>query len=185
MFKDDQDCVLIATLLSTKVVLNIIMSIVKIRKITSEDNKTLGQLIRDVLVEMGVPKIGTAYEDKALDMMYETYDQPRRSYYVAEEDGKIIGGAGIAPLEKEAREICELQKMYFLPEARGKGIGSKMIYTCLGFAKEQGFTRCYLETMPYMESARKLYQKLGFEDLDGPMGNTGHYSCQAWMIKDL
>jgi len=138
-----------------------------------------------VLIEMGVPKVGTAYEDVALDMMYETYDQPRKRYYVVENKGKIVGGAGIAQLEGESEKICELQKMYFLPEARGKGIGSKIMKMCLEFAKDQGFSKCYLETMPYMKAARKLYKRTGFEPLNDPMGNTGHYSCQSWMIKEL
>ncbi|WP_299220684.1 GNAT family N-acetyltransferase [uncultured Aquimarina sp.] len=161
------------------------MSAIKIRSVAPADNKALAQVIRDVLIEMGVPKVGTAYEDEALDMMYETYEAPRKIYYVVEDNGRIIGGAGIAQLENESSEICELQKMYFLPEARGKGLGSQMMNKCLGFAKEQGFTKCYLETMPYMEDARKLYGKVGFTSLDAPMGDTGHYSCQAWMIKEL
>lgn len=161
------------------------MSAIKIRSVAPADNKALAQVLRDVLIEMGVPKVGTAYEDEALDMMYETYDAPRKKYYVVEDNGRIIGGAGIGQLENESSEICELQKMYFLPEARGKGLGSQMMDKCLEFAKEQGFTKCYLETMPYMEDARKLYGKVGFTSLDAPMGDTGHYSCQAWMIKEL
>ncbi len=161
------------------------MSVIKIRSVAPEDNEELAKVLRDVLIEMGVPKVGTAYEDEALDKMYETYDQPRKIYYIVENDGRIIGGAGIARLEGESEEICELQKMYFMPEARGKGVGSKMMGMCLEFAKEQGFSKCYLETMPYMEAARKLYKKTGFVPLVSPMGNTGHYSCQSWMIKEL
>ncbi|WP_024770510.1 GNAT family N-acetyltransferase [Aquimarina macrocephali] len=162
------------------------MSDIKIRAIQLKDNKVIASVIREVLIEMGVPKVGTAYEDKSLDSMCETYDYSRMQYYVVEEEGKIIGGAGIAPLEGEvAGNICELQKMYFLPQARGKGVGYKMINRCLDFAKEQGYAKCYLETMPYMESARKLYKKVGFIPLEEPIGDTGHYSCQAWMIKDL
>ncbi len=161
------------------------MEAIKIRTIKPEDNQEIAKVIREVLIEMGVPKVGTAYEDEALDMMYETYNQQQRSYYVVEKDGEIIGGAGIAPLEKGEADICELQKMYFLPKARGKGAGAKMINTCLDFAKQQGFEKCYLETMPYMKEARRLYKKIGFTELEQPMGDTGHYSCQAWMIKDL
>ncbi len=161
------------------------MEAIKLRTIDRKDNEEIARLIRDVLAEMGVPKVGTVYEDKALDMMFETYDQPNKAYFVIEEDNKIIGGAGIAPLDKGSSNTCELQKMYFLPIARGKGLGFKMINKCLDFAKQEGFTKCYLETMPYMKAARKLYRKLGFTDLDGPVGDTGHYSCQAWMIKDL
>ncbi|EZH72051.1 acetyltransferase [Aquimarina atlantica] len=162
------------------------MNDIKIRAIQSKDNTVIASVIREVLIEMGVPKVGTAYEDKSLDSMYETYNYSRMKYYVVEEEGRIIGGAGIAPLEGEVvKDICELQKMYFLPQARGKGVGYKMINTCLDFAKEQGYAKCYLETMPYMESARKLYKKVGFTPLEEPLGDTGHYSCQAWMIKDL
>ena len=75
--------------------------------------------------------------------------------------------------------------MYFLEEARGKGIGTRMIKVCLEKAKAFGFEKCYLETMPYMKAAQKLYQKNGFEYIDARMGDTGHYSCPVWMIKKL
>ncbi|GAA4274639.1 GNAT family N-acetyltransferase [Aquimarina gracilis] len=161
------------------------MEAIKIRTIKREDNQIIAAVIRSVLIEMGVPKVGTAYEDKALDMMFETYGQVRSSYFVIEENGKVIGGGGIAPLENGDADTCELQKMYFLPKARGKGVGHKMINVCLDFAKNQGYVKCYLETMPYMKAARKLYKKMGFVELEAPLGNTGHYSCQAWMIKEL
>ncbi|MDT0688295.1 GNAT family N-acetyltransferase [Salegentibacter sp. F188] len=161
------------------------MTALKIRKIQPEDNQEVAKVIREVLVEMGVPKVGTAYEDKALDDMYATYDSPRMEYFVVENEGKIIGCAGIAPLRDFEEEVCELQKMYFLPEARGKGLGTEMMDTCLKFAKNEGFQKCYIETLPYMEDARKLYKKTGFKNLEGPLGNTGHYNCTVWMIKEL
>ncbi|UZO82673.1 GNAT family N-acetyltransferase [Aquimarina sp. ERC-38] len=158
---------------------------VVIRPVQPEDNKVLAKVLRKVLVEMGVPKKGTAYEDTALNCMYETYQHPRMAYFVAVDKGEILGGAGIAPLPNEEEGICELQKMYFLPELRGKGIGSRMMETCLDYAKQQKFEKCYLETMPTMTEARKLYKRTGFTDITGPMGNTGHYNCQAWMLKTL
>ena len=156
-----------------------------IREIELADNSKIAKAIRSVLVEFGVPKVGTAYEDVALDCMSETYDQPRKSYFVVEKGDEIIGGAGISPLDNYEGNVCELQKMYFMPEARGKGLGSEMMAKCLAFAKEVGFDQCYLETMPYMDDARKLYKKVGFEFIDKPMGDTGHYSCSVWMLKDL
>ena len=133
------------------------MSTIKIRSIALKDNVMLARAIRDVLIEMGVPKVGTAYEDEALDIMFETYNFPDKEYFVIEENEKILGGAGIAPLEEaDSPDICELQKMYFLPQARGKGVGFRVMEKCLDFAKNQGYTHCYLETMPYMEAARIL-----------------------------
>ena len=156
-----------------------------IREIKPSDNFDLSEVIRSVILEMGAPKIGTAYEDKATDLMFETYQKEKVAYFVVEHKNKVIGGAGIAKLDNSTDNICELQKMYFLPVARGKGLGSKLISKCLEKAKEFGFESCYLETMPYMEAARKLYTKNGFVNLDKPMGNTGHYSCNVWMLKKI
>ena len=161
------------------------MGEVIIREIQPKDNAAVAGVIRQVLVDLGVPKVGTAYADKALDDMYGAYDVPKATYFVAEEGGRIIGCAGVAQLENFDGNVCELQKMYFLEEARGKGLGGKMIDTCLAKAKEFGFEACYLETMPYMKAAQKLYQKSGFQYIDAPMGNTGHYSCPVWMLKEI
>jgi len=157
----------------------------KIREIQPKDNQSVAKVIRKVLVEMGVPKVGTAYEDKSLDDMFANYDHDKMQYFVVEEGDKIIGGAGIGPLPKAPDTVCELQKMYFMPVARGRGIGAAMMNTCLHYAKTAGYKQCYLETMPYMDSARSLYSRTGFSPLEKPMGDTGHYNCTVWMIKDL
>ena len=156
-----------------------------IREIQPKDNPEIAQVIRDVLTEFKAPKIGTAYEDKATDEMFETYQRLNGAYFVIEHKNKIVGGAGFSKLDTQEGNICEFQKMYFSPITRGKGLGSKLIKHSLDLAKKQGFEKCYLETMPYMEAARALYTKNGFINLDKPMGNTGHYSCNVWMLKEL
>lgn len=156
-----------------------------IREIELEDNPKIAKAIRSVLIEYGVPKVGTAYEDDALDCMTETYNAEKKIYFVVAKGEEIFGGAGISPLDNYEGNVCELQKMYFMSEARGKGLGRKMMTKCLDFAKKAGFDQCYLETLPYMEEARTLYRKVGFKSIDKPMGNTGHYSCTEWMLKDL
>ncbi|MAP53854.1 GNAT family N-acetyltransferase [Altibacter sp.] len=161
------------------------MSTPIIRPIEKKDNPHVASLIRNVLEDFGVPKVGTAYADKALDAMFETYQDQKKAYFVVEENGKLIGGAGVAPLENHEGNVCELQKMYFFPEARGRGVGDAMIKLCLTKARTFGFEQCYLETMPYMTAAQKLYERVGFRYIDGPMGDTGHYSCPVHMLKDL
>ena len=161
------------------------MKMIIIREVLEKDNADLASLIRQVLMEIGVPKVGTAYADPELDYMHKTYLKERAAYFVLEENGILIGGAGIARLQGGDRAVCELQKMYFLKQARGKALGEKMIDHCLNYAKEQGFEMCYLETLPYMKAAQKLYLKKGFEYIDGPMGSTGHISCNVWLIKKL
>ena len=161
------------------------MNAIVIRPIQKQDNAEIAAVIRKVLIELNVPKVGTAYADPQLDMMFETYNIPRAAYFVIEIDGVIVGGCGISQLENESKSVCELQKMYFLPQIRGLGLGTQMIEKCLQAAKDFGFQQCYLETMPYMEAAQQLYKKSGFDYIGAPMGNTGHVSCPVWMLKEL
>jgi len=156
-----------------------------IRPIQKKDNEQIAKVIRKVLVDHGVPKVGTAYADTALDCMFETYQKNKAEYFVVVENENIIGGAGVAQLDNYDGNVCELQKMYFLEEARGRGIGVEMMKVCLDTAREFNFEKCYLETMPFMKDAQKLYTKSGFEYIDGPMGITGHYSCPVHMLKTL
>lgn len=161
------------------------MESVNIRVLQTADDPIIANIVRNTLTEFGMNKPGTAYADPATDHLSTLFDKPRAIYYVAEIDGQVIGGAGIHPLDGGPGEICELQKMYLLPEARGKGLAGKLITLCLQFAKEQGYTHCYLETSPELARARKVYEQFGFEYLSGPMGNTGHFGCDNWMLKAL
>ena len=156
-----------------------------IREIQKKDNPAIAAIVRDVLMEMGAPKVGTAYADPYLDSLFEVYTVPKSIYFVIEKDGKIIGGAGVMQLDNSDENICELQKMYLLPEGRGLGLGKSLIDNCIEKAIEFGFESCYIETMAYMEDAQKLYKKVGFYNLDKQLGNTGHSSCQVWMLKKL
>lgn len=156
-----------------------------IREIQPHDNAQIAAVIRAVFIADQFPKTGTAFADVQLDFMFETYNQPRAVYFVVEHEGRIVGGGGISQLENSTENICELQKMYFLPEARGKGLGFQMIQRCLAQATEFGYEKCYLETLPEMKAAQHLYQKSGFEYLCETLGNTGHSTCPVWMIKTL
>jgi putative acetyltransferase len=161
------------------------MESIIIREIQNKDNPAIAAIVRNVLMEMGAPKVGTAYADPYLDSLFEVYAVPKAIYFVVEYNGKIIGGAGVKQLDNSDENICELQKMYFLPEARGLGLGKKLMNLCLEKATEFGFESCYIETMTYMNAAQKLYRKSGFEYLEQQIGNTGHNSCEVWMLKKL
>ena len=157
----------------------------KLRRIEPGDNPGLAALIREVLPGTGAPAQGTALADTSLDRMFETYDRPDSAFWVVAGEQEVWGGGGIAPLDGGDADTCELQKMYFREELRGMGFGKALLEKALQKARELGYAYCYLETMPYMEAAQKLYKKNGFEYIDAPMGNTGHYSCPVWMLKKL
>ena len=156
-----------------------------IREIQLKDNAQIEKVIKQTFLEVGLPLVGTAYEDKETTMMYESYLAKNEIYFVIEVDGKVQGGAGIKHLKDFEEDVCELQKMYFLSKIRGKGYGKLIFEKCLQSAKELGYNKCYLESASILKTAIHIYEKFGFEHLDKPLGSTGHYSCGVWMIKEL
>jgi len=156
-----------------------------IRPITSFDNKSVATIIRTVMPEFGAGGKGFAIHDPEVDDIHAAFNQSRSAYFVCDVDGKIVGGGGVAPLLGGDNNACELKKMYFLPEGRGKGLGRKLVERCLQAAKEIGFEYCYLETFNTMKDAMVLYEKVGFEKIPGPLGNTGHFACDTFYKKKL
>lgn len=157
----------------------------QIRPITTADNVAMAAIIRRVMPEFGADGAGFAMHDVEVDSLCEAYALPRRSYFVVERDGKLVGGAGVAPLEGGEADVCELRKMYFLAEARGIGAGSAMMQRCLDAARGHGFKQCYLETLTGMDAAQALYKRSGFTTLLNAMGGTGHHGCDRYFIRDL
>jgi putative acetyltransferase len=156
-----------------------------IRTILLSDNEALARVVRDTMAEFGVNRPGTVYFDPTTDHLYELFQQPRCIYYVAELNNTIVGGAGIYPSDGLPPNVCELVKMYLRPAARGIGLGRDLISKCIEFAKSAGYKQIYLETMPELTQALKVYEKFGWKYLTGPMGNTGHFGCDKWMLLDL
>ncbi len=161
-------------------------STINIREIEPQDNVQLEKVIREVFIEYRLPLVGTAYEDNETPKMYESYQGDNEIYFVILKDNIVKGGAGIKPLNDfDHGNICELQKMYFSSDVRGKGYGKKMFLKCLETAKGLGYEKCYLESASQLKEAISMYESFGFKHLEKPWGNTGHYSCGIWMIKEL
>ena len=157
----------------------------EIKPIAREDNAALAHIIRTTLEEFGANHPGTVYFDVSTDALYELFQTPGAFYHVAWHHGKIVGGGGIFPTEGLPKGTCELVKMYLCKSVRRKGLGSQLISLCINQAREMGFKRIYLETMPELKQALKRYEQFGFNYLTSPMGNSGHFGCALWMLKEL
>ncbi len=158
----------------------------RIRPIRSTDNAATANIIRTVMPEFGCVGAGYSIEDPEVDSMYENYDAARSSFYVVvDADDTPVGCGGVAPLAGGDGTICELKKMYFLPETRGCGFGRKLIILLLDDAKRFGFQQCYLETVTRMNAAQKLYVKAGFQKIPAQLGNTGHSGCDCFYLRNL
>jgi putative acetyltransferase len=156
-----------------------------IRPITAADDAAVAAIIRTVMPEFGACGPGFAIHDAEVDTMSAAYSQPRSAYFVVERDGRVLGGGGVAPLEGGPEDVCELRKMYFLAEARGLGVGAVLLQRSLQAARDFGFRACYLETLASMQAAQRLYERFGFRRIDGPMGSTGHFSCNTFYLLPL
>jgi len=156
-----------------------------IRTIEERDNIEISHVIHTVLEEYGANREGFAGADWATDHMFEAYSGERSFYLVIEYRKKVYGGGGIAALEGESQDWCELQKMYFLPELRGLGLSKRILNRCLDEALHLGYSKMYLETLKNMQIAQKLYFNKGFESINHPMGKTGHFGCDVWMQRTI
>lgn len=157
----------------------------RIRKIQQADNTIIAKIIRDTLAEFKANKPGTVYFDETTDHLFEVFKKENSVYFIAEYDGEIVGGGGIYPTQNLAEGTCELVKFYLVKKARGKGIGKMLMQKCISTAKDMGYKKMYLETMPELTIAIPMYEKLGFTYLSQSKGNSGHTGCNVWMIKDL
>ena len=155
-----------------------------IRPIRAADNPAVEAIIRGCLIEFGANHEGTAWMDPDLGRFSEIYTGDGCRYWVAEDEaGAVIGGAGIGPLPG-APGVCELQKMYCLPPARGTGAARQLMEAALAYARVR-YRRCYLETLGNMTAAHRFYEKFGFVRLEKPLGATGHYACDVLYSKEL
>ena len=164
---------------------NQLLSTICIRTIQPSDNPELAVIVRNTLTEFGANVPGTVYFDPTTDALFELFQTPKSAYFVAEAKGKIVGGGGIYPTEGLPEGTCELVKMYLLPEARGIGLGRTLIERCLETGRANGFQQMYLETLPELHLAVKVYEKFGFEYLSAPLGDSKHFGCGLWMLKKL
>jgi putative acetyltransferase len=156
-----------------------------IREIRVADDLKIGEIIRQVLIEYGANKPGFAWQDPELDTMTHAYQGRDRCYLVLEHNSQLMGGGGIGPFTCHLPHTCELQKMYLLPQARGRGYGQKLIDRLFDAAIERRYAHCYLESTSSMVEALSLYQKMGFKALEEPLGSSGHNACDHWLLRSL
>ena len=145
----------------------------------------MAAIIREVMTSFGACGPGYSINDPEVDAMSAHYPEPRAAFFVVVHDASVLGGGGIGPLTGADPDTCELRKMYFLPELRGRGIGEKLLQRCLEAARQRGYRRCYLETLTHMEAAQRLYVKAGFTRLPGALGATGHSGCNCFYLLEL
>lgn len=156
-----------------------------IRPIEERDNKPIADVIKNVCREFKVDWPGTVYTDSTTNDLYGLFQNPASAYWIAEEDGRLIGGCGIYPTKGLPEHFAELVKFYLIPTSRGKGIGKKLMAKCFISAIASGYEHLYLKSIPEFDTAPGIYEKVGFKQIDTPLGNSVDLICKIWMVKNL
>ena len=132
----------------------------KIRAAGNHDRERVRELVFGVLAEYGLtPDPETT--DADLQDIEANYLQRGGLFEVIEDGhGNLLGSFGLYPIDKTT---CELRKMYFIPSARGLGLGKFVLQRTIARARELGFKQIVLETSSKLIAANRLYTKFGFK----------------------
>lgn len=155
-----------------------------IRPMRKSDNSALLAVIQQCVLEYGYthsPYVTHAHEEGDI---FEGFSAANSCMYVIVDDtDTVIGGGGFAPVQG-MENLCEIKKVYFAPRARGVGMGRKLVERLMAEAAPLGFSHYYIETVPEMETAVALYEKLGFTPTTRQSA-AGHDCCSMFMHKAI
>jgi ribosomal protein S18 acetylase RimI-like enzyme len=112
-------------------------------------------------------------ESLAIDLSFQDFESelaglpgkfaaPGGRILLAQNEGQVIGCAAMRPLDGTT---CEMKRLYIRPSGRGQQVGKQLATLICRIAKEAGYTRIRLDTLPSMEAAQQLYASLGFKPI--------------------
>jgi len=132
---------------------------IHLRDYRKGDEEAILTLVKTVLVGYDLD-VDHKITDRDLADIEGCYLRRGGVFRVVEAAGRVVGSYGLYPA---SAAVCELRKMYLLPEYQGQGIGKEMMEEVLRAAREKGFREIVLETNSVLERAVTLYKKYGFE----------------------
>ncbi|HEY8087252.1 MAG TPA: GNAT family N-acetyltransferase [Polyangiaceae bacterium] len=136
-----------------------------IREFVADDVAGVARLVLGTLAEFGfTSNVGSVEGDLA--SVPARYPAPRAGFWVAEDEGAIVGTVAVRP--KDAT-TCELKRLYVRADCRGTGLGERLYRHAEAFALAAGYTRIWLDSSRRFTKARALYLRHGFvlvESLD-------------------
>lgn len=102
--------------------------------------------------------------DEELGALSKQYRPPRGILLLAAEGSAVVGCVGLRSID--GPRVAELKRLYVRPQARGLGLGLLLSQAALSFARDAGYARVRLDTLPSMATALSLYESLGFNEID-------------------
>jgi carbonic anhydrase len=120
------------------------------------------ELFLEYAAALGVDLCFQGFDDE-LAGLPGAYTRPGGRLVVAKVDGAAVGCVALRPLNGGA---CEMKRLYVRPEARGLGVGRALAVAAIDAAREEGYERMRLDTLPQMVEAQPLYASLGFREIE-------------------
>jgi GNAT superfamily N-acetyltransferase len=114
----------------------------------------------------------------------ERKDSRRQAAWIAELDGERVGC--IFCTASDDADTAQLRLLLVEPQARGAGVGSRLVDECLRFARRSGYRRIMLWTTDLQAGARRIYQRQGFRlDAREPQTRFGHELVGEYWSREL
>ena len=138
---------------------------VTLRTLTANDTDALEQVrqyFRNYAAWLGVD-LSYQHFDQEMASLPGAYIAPQGRLFFAEVDGRPAGCVGVRPLP-DSDGVCEMKRLYVDPEKRGHGVGSALALAAIKAAKDIGYRKLIIDTLPSMRMAVKLYRELGFTE---------------------
>lgn len=111
--------------------------------------------------------------DNEIENPEDKYGMPWGRLYIAFYENQV---AGCIALRKLNDTQCEMKRLYVKPEFRNKGIAKMLVEKVISDSKEIGYSSMLLDTLPFLQTAIKMYKKIGFYEIgcynDSPLDNT-------------
>jgi GNAT superfamily N-acetyltransferase len=135
---------------------------IDIRTAADDDLEDVRVLFREYAAWVA---IDLSFQDFARELaeLPGDYIAPHGVLLLARVDG---GAAGCVAAHRWADRVCEMKRLFVRDEFRGSGCGRVLVERVIDWARQAGYSRMRLDTLPVMSRAQRLYDRLGFREID-------------------
>ncbi len=130
-----------------------------IRPAAADEIASVAALFRDYEAWLGVSLCFQGFEEE-LAGLPGTYAPPAGGLWLAWDEGRPVGVVGLRPLAEDGD--CEMKRLWVEPGVQGRGLGWRLAETCIAAARERGYRRMRLDTLPKLGKAIEIYRAMGF-----------------------